>query len=121
MIHVLLYPETIWEKLNFQIRKIAPSIQCGTIRNGPGVVECIQTEDSCVMVPLDRVMQIIWESGYKAAFEEARKQYLEDAAASMSQMFGASAATAGCELDDDEDDCSSGPYVHSGATVEGYN
>lgn len=120
MIYVLTYPETIWERIKFQLFKICPSIPCSYIRNGPGVVECITGEDSCQMVPLNGVMRIIWESGYQEALTRARKEYFDGVAQSMQQMAGASA---GCSCgDEDEDcDCSSGPYVPSSTSVDGYS
>ena len=120
MIYVLTYPETIWERIKFQLFKTCPSIPCSYIRNGPGVVECITGEDSCQMVPLNGVMRIIWESGYKEALSQARKEYFDGVAQSMQQMAG---APAGCSCgDDDEDcDCSSGSYTPTGTAVDGYN
>ena len=120
MIYVLTYPETIWERIKFQLFKTCPSIPCSYIRNGPGVVECITGEDSCQMVPLNGVMRIIWESGYKEALSQARKEYFDGVAQSMQQMAG---APAGCSCgDEDEDcDCGSGPYTSTGTAVDGYN
>ena len=71
MIYVLTYPETVWERLKFHIRGTVPTVLCGEIRQGPGVVECVTGEDSCITIPMNRVMQVIWESGYKNAFEQA--------------------------------------------------
>jgi hypothetical protein len=125
MIYVLLYPATLWERLQFSIRGIAPSIQCDYIRNGPGIVECIHGEDACTMVPMDQVMRVVWESGYKKALETARDEAIRDMADSMKQMgLPTTDLAQGCNCgDDDEDDCdcSSGPYVPSGAVVDGYN
>ena len=42
MIYVLTYPETVWERLKFHIRGTVPTVLCGEIRQGPGVVECVQ-------------------------------------------------------------------------------
>ena len=119
MIYVLTYPETIWERINFQIRKIVPTIPCGNIRHGPGIVECITGEDSCIVVPMDRVMQIVWESGYKQAFDRARKEYFDGMAESTKQTV---VTPEGCDCGGEEDcDCRSGPYVPSSATPDGYN
>ena len=119
-IYVLTYPETIWERIKFQLFKTCPSIPCSYIRNGPGVVECITGEDSCEMVPLGNVIRISWESGYKEALSQARKEYFDGVAQSMQQMAG---APAGCSCgDDDEDcDCSSGSYTPTGTAVDGYS
>lgn len=86
MTHVLLYPATLWERLQFSLRGVAPSIQCDYIRNGPGIVECIHGEDACTMVPMDQVMRVVWESGYKQALETARGEAIRDMADSMKQM-----------------------------------
>lgn len=120
MIYIVLHPTTIWEKLNYQIRGIAPSICCDSIRNGVGVVECLFGEDQCTMIPMGRVMQISWESGYKQAFEQSRNQYFADMAASMKQMVGPNPSQCGCGDEGDDDDCT-GPYVATNATPEGYN
>ena len=119
-IYVLTYPETILERIKFQLFKICPSIPCSYIRNGPGVVECITGEDSCQMVPLNGVMRIVWESGYKEALSQARKEYFDGVAQSMQQMAG---APAGCSCgDEDEDcDCGSGSYTPTGTAVDGYS
>jgi len=120
MIYVLTYPETIWERIRFQLFKTCPSIPCSYVRSGPGVVECITGEDSCEMVPLNNIIRISWESGYKEALTQARKEYFDGVAQSMQQMAG---APAGCSCgDEDEDcDCSSGPYTPTGTAVDGYN
>jgi len=119
-IYVLTYPETIWERIKFQLFGACPSIPCSYIRNGPGVVECITGEDSCQMVPLNGVMRIIWESGYKEALTQARKEYFDGLARSMQQMAG---APDGCSCGDEDEDCDrgSGPYMPSGTAVDGYN
>lgn len=103
MIYVSTYPATIWERIKFQFRNIVPTVCCGEIRQGPGVVECVTSEDTCVTVPMSRVMQIVWESGYKTSLEMARKEYFDGLAQSM----------AGTQPDD-EDDCTSRP-------VDGYS
>lgn len=120
MIYVLTYPETIWERIKFQLFGACPSIPCSYIRNGPGVVECITGEDSCQMVPLNGVMRIIWESGYKEALSQARKEYFDGVARSMAGM---AVAPSGCTCGEDEDDCdcATGPYIASSAAVDGYN
>lgn len=119
MIYVLTYPETVWERLNFHIRGIVPTIPRGEIRQGPGVVECITGEDSCITIPMDRVMQVIWESGYKNAFEQAQKEYFDGLAKSMAGM---AVVPAGCTCGEDEcDDCRRPIYTESSAAVDGYN
>lgn len=120
MIYVLTYPETVWERLKFHIRGTVPTVLCGEIRQGPGVVECVTGEDSCITTPMNRVMQVIWESGYKNAFEQAQKEYFDGLARSMTRM---AVAPAGCTCGEDEDDCDCaiGPYTASSAAVDGYN
>ena len=115
-IYVLTYPETIWERIKFQLFGTCPSIPCSYIRNGPGVVECITGEDSCQMVPLNGVMRIIWKSGYKEALSQARKEYFDGLAQSMNPNVGCS-----CGDEDDDCDCATGPYIASSAAVDGYN
>ena len=114
MIYVLVRPSTIGEWLNLHFRNIAPTIPCGAIRSSPGIVECITGEDSCIVVPMDRVMQVVWESGYKQAFDQARKEYFDGLAQSMTP-------NAGCSCGDEDGDCDCGPYVPSPTTVDGYN
>ncbi len=116
MIYVSTYPETIWEKIKFQFRKIVPTVPCSEIRQGPGVVECIQSEDTCITIPMSRVMQIVWESGYKNSLERAKKEYFDGLAQSMGGMVGVP-----CDEDDDDCDCASGPYKPSSTTVDGYS
>jgi len=72
------------------------------------------------MVPLNGVMRIIWESGYKEALTQARKEYFDGLARSMQQMAG---APDGCSCGDEDEDCDrgSGPYMPSGTAVDGYN
>ena len=119
MIYVLTYPETIWERLLFHLRNIAPSVQCINIRTGPGVVECITGEDSCIMLPMGRVMSVVWDSGYKQAFDQARKEYFDGMAESMKQI---AVTPEGCDCDCEGDcDCSSSPYAPSSTAVDGYN
>ena len=120
MIYVLTYPETVWERLKFHIRGTVPTVLCGEIRQGTGVVECVTGEDSCITIPMNRVMQITWASGYKNAFEQAQKEYFDGLARSMAGM---AVAPSGCTCSEDEDDCdcATGPYIASSAAVDGYN
>ncbi len=120
MIYVLTYPETIWERIKFQLFKICPSIPCSYIRNGPGVVECITGEDSCEMVPLVNIIRISWESGYKEALSQARKEYFDGVAQSMQQVGVARNCGGDCGGDCDGE-CSTPIYTPTGTAVDGYS
>lgn len=57
---------------------ITPSIVCDTIRFGPDLVECVQTQnDSCVIVPFNRIIRVDWQGGYNKAFETAHNEFFQ--------------------------------------------
>jgi len=114
MIYVFTRPQTILERLNFLFRGIVPTIACSTVRTSPAVIECVMSEDSCRAIPMGRVMEVVWESGYKQAFDQARKEYFDGLAQSMNPNTG-------CSCGDEDGDCDCGPYAPSPTTVDGYN
>lgn len=78
MVQVLLWPETLWEKLMFHFRGISPAITCDEIRLGPGIVECVWHEtNSCAALPMSLVLRVMWQGDYAQAVEKAETKYYD--------------------------------------------
>jgi len=78
MVQVLLWPETLIEKIKFHIRGIAPAISCDEVRFGPGLLECIGHEaNTGVAIPLRLVIRIVWQGDYTQAVEKVKTEYFE--------------------------------------------
>lgn len=79
MIYILTRPETILEKIRFHLFGTLPATACDMPRFGPGGVEAVQG-DSCRIIPGNRVMEIVFDGGYKQALADVRQEANEDVA-----------------------------------------
>lgn len=79
MIYVLTRPETLLEKIKFKLFGTLPAIACDMPRFGPGGVEAVQG-DSCHIIPGNRIMEIVFDGGYKQALADVRQEANENAA-----------------------------------------
>ena len=76
MIYVLTKPETILEKIRFQLFGKLPATSCDLPRFGPAGVEAVYG-DACRIIPAHRIMEIVFEEGYGKALEKVRKETTE--------------------------------------------
>ena len=90
MIYVLLKPETLWQKIKFHLFGTVPARACPKIRYGGGAVEMVYPEeDACTSLPVNRVFEIQWDSGYSQDLAEAREEYLENVSSAMPDVAAA--------------------------------
>ena len=82
MIYILTKPERLVEKLKFELFGTLPATACDMPRFGPGGVEAVQG-DSCRIIPGHRVMEIVFDGGYKSALAAVRQEANENAAMQM--------------------------------------
>jgi len=84
MIYVLLKPERSGRRLSFIC--LAP-FRPGRARRYDTAAEpwkwYIPEEDACTSLPVNRVFEIQWDSGYSQDLAEAREEYLENVSSAM--------------------------------------
>ena len=88
MIYVLTRPKRLIEKIRYQINGELPAIFGDDIRYGGGVVEVVSwSTDSCTSVPMPDVARIVFDGGYKEAFDRVRNEANENAALQFKSMM----------------------------------